>query len=817
MPRFGLNDSPPAARGSPGPSYTNNNFISPPAAAAATATSRGSTRRHEQSQMTVHSSQSKPAVVQQQPLLSCLSPDGRSVHILHGSSIETHALPLAGTSEADADISARVPIISTPLPSMIGNSDSIVEFVCIEGDAMPEPETSSTGTTMMMLPLLCLYTCHAVYSLKIGYPDTEDTEQGQILGIVLECTQPFESKLDMHQQRIVRVRPAPHRRLGYATFCPRGSLAALVGNLYDDGSQEYSLLVYHSHSKTVTEPLTYRTEAVLENDDICDFCFAQSNAQALLVTLSVHIIKTNGNVMGASPILFDGSMVPRAFYEEACNLLEDYSTDADTSEAKSRQCIAATHFLQEAFEPVQGGGGGPDSYMQARLHNGNPNTSTLWPAQWQGPVIHGTASASSAEPYFCRNLCGLAVVGAGGIQISVVAPTSVMPRFAFASVEDQVHLHHEQVPGVLVECIPDLAGTRLVRDPVLDTMLHVISERGVTTLTSEALRQASASIQGKPMKYAKPTKAWMAVDLAQQVQVQGAVVSGDAHLGHVMIVYLSTGQLTAINLTETRVRYEASALAPQLQIQQQQQPKDEALQNMEATLAFHEQLGPVVEKIEAGLLGMQKIVGTSTHPKDIDAGILAAALSVKSHCEHNVIVHLKYLAKIKALRMSELKKVLKGQQVQLQSIQESLSAVKSENKKVRANMEALEKRSKHLAVRSSTLLQASKDLRPVLTKADVHYFETLQRVQEQCSAWEEHVRQLQFAAETLATQTQVVPTLTPLEAADVRTLLRGQKDMIDQTQDRIESTQSLVSELVRETPGVFSSSDEDENYYGQGQ
>jgi hypothetical protein len=107
--------------------------------------------------------------------LSCLSPDDRSVHILHKNCIETHALPLAGTSED----SVTVPVISNPIPSW---SEDSIELLCIEGD-------------------------FTVFILKIGYIDDEYQENDIIAGELLEIIQPFEKVL-FPSSIIRQVRPA---------------------------------------------------------------------------------------------------------------------------------------------------------------------------------------------------------------------------------------------------------------------------------------------------------------------------------------------------------------------------------------------------------------------------------------------------------------------------------------------------------------------------------------------------------------------------------------------------------------------------------
>ena len=708
-------------------------------------------------------------------LLSCLSPDGRSVHLVHNNRIETHALPLAGTSE-DA---TRFPVISTKLPSYVGD-DSVVELVCVEGDSMPLPQFLEDHSKVTLLPLLCIYTRHAVYLLKIGYTNDGDLERDQIEGKIMDMRQPFEGYL--HPSSIViRVRPAPHRRLGYALFEHPGSLAALVS--LDDG--EACLILYHAKTQEVSIPLTFpASEAVFGEPEFTDFCFCQSNALALLVSISIHLIKSNGEVWGASPILFDGCMVQTALHEQAHSLLEDYSLQDD--DATKRQCLAGMFFLKEAFVEQT------DDYMVARLHGGNPARSTLWPVQLQGPLLEGGAASSvkTLEPFGARNLVGFAMAGARGVQICVTSPTMLLPRFAYES--------PDRAPCIkVVEHITDLPCTALVRDPVLDTMIHCISRRGVTTVTSHALRHFSSALESAVESSPPATKGWMAVDLPNDVHVRGAVVSGDAHLGHVMIVYMSTGHLTAVNLTDARVRFEELLRTPPTSTQP---IRDEALQTMEATPAFHEQMGLVIDKIESGLLGMSKMVGSATHPTDLDAGLLATALAVQQRCQQDLIVHLQSLRRMSSIRRSELKNVLKLQAAQLQGIQESLKAAKAKRNTIRETMLQCEDKSRELAERCSSVLQATKDLRPALTQADIQYFASLNRMKGQCDEWENRLDQLSHDAHALDPATAYDHVaLEPNEERNIRTLLRGQSDLIAQANERVQATQELLDELGKQS------------------
>jgi hypothetical protein len=347
-------------------------------------------------------------------------------------------------------------------------------------------------------------------------------------------------------------------------------------------------------------------------------------------------------------------------------------------------------------------------------------------------------STMTIETFFARNLVGFILGGDGRVQLCITLPTMIFPRFTFES-QEHAYMINSQLTIHQVEHITDLLCFAFVRDPVIDTMIHCLSQRGVITLTIHSLRHFSSVMDQNELEPG-PTKAWLTVELIDNISIQGAVVSCDAHLGHVLVVYLSTGQLTSVNLTEMRVRFEsmhrnAKASPPG-------QMRDEALQTMESTPAFHKQLVPLMEKIEVGLSGMSKIVGTATHPKDLDAGLLATALAVQQRCEQDLLVHLKYLRQISGLQHLQLKQVLKGQVTQLRTIQESLKEAKAKQNSIREQMAKLESKSRVLAEHCSLSLQASTDLRPELTVADIQYLSLLKRLKAQCHDWEKQAEDL---------------------------------------------------------------------------
>jgi hypothetical protein len=125
--------------------------------------------------------------------------------------------------------------------------------------------------------------------------------------------------------------------------------------------------LYHAKTRTFTQPLTFAgTEDVFGEPEFIDFSFAQSNALSLLVSLSIHLVKSNGKVWGASPIVFEGSMIPNSLFNECDILLEEYLVET-SDQAKEKQSRAAIYFLRETFEE------NINDYRVARIQTGNPN------------------------------------------------------------------------------------------------------------------------------------------------------------------------------------------------------------------------------------------------------------------------------------------------------------------------------------------------------------------------------------------------------------------------------------------------------------
>jgi hypothetical protein len=778
--------------------------------------------------------------------LSCMSPDGRSVHSVSTGYIETHSLPLEGTT--DDSIHRDMPVIvRTRLPERVMTAlklDSAMELVCVEGDTMP----TSPSPQKQLLPLLCLYTRKSVFMIQISYPRTT---VGVVQGDIVSISEPLETTLlQSTALQIVRIRPAPQRYMGYACICPRASIAVLVR---DASINEFRLILHHGNG-TLTTPLEFSMEDFAGGtNNVCDFCFGQSNELALLATASIYLLQQGGSVLAASPILFHGAIVNVAVVNDALGYLEDLIS-LEKRDAHYRRAQAARCMLSQAFGTLSGKDD-IDS-VTAQVGVGGANHPMKWPVQLQGPVIASPivepddiSKALAIEVFFSMDLVGFVVAREGNrCDFCVTPPSAVLPRTTYEGIDnpqDTDVLNNDLGDlGAVVEKIVVEADSSnqpsvmiaLVRDPSDPTMIHLVSDSGVLSFTTNAMEIFSIKVRdvaGKP-GFVSPSKARkaplkstafpsVAVSGDMSVSLRGAIVTNDAQLGHTMIARLSDGSMHAVNMTETKYRHESEAL-----LEEKEEPKlllmaaptDEALQAVEATQPLIEILKPVFEKIQRGLDdGLTKIVGAATDPKDIDPGTLAVVLEVKRKCEKDVIIPLKELRRLSQSRHAELKQMLKAQITQLQALKESNNSLKARMDLTAKQLTMAEDNAKMLANRSNSLHHASKALQQTVGKAEQEYFNLLESLNSKISAWEETSTTLRERAEAMcdAADRGALKCTVDLDATELhncKELLHGSEVILKACSERVKTARVRVQGMAAAL-GISTSGHEE--YYSKGQ
>lgn len=761
--------------------------------------------------------------------LSCLSPDGRSVHSVAAGYIETHSLPLEGTT--DDVVHRDMPVIvRTRLPERVMTAlklDSAMELLCVEGETMP----ASTSPHKMLLPLLCLYTRKSVFMIQISYPHTT---VGVVQGDIVSISEPLETiLLQSTALHIVRVRPAPQRYMGYACICPRASLAVLVR---DASINEFRLILHHGNG-TLTTPLEFSMEDFAGGtNNVCDFCFGQSNELSLLATASIYLLQQGGSVLAASPILFHGAIVNVAVVKDALEYLEDLIS-LEKRDAHYRRAQAAQCMLSQAFGTLSGMDD-IDS-VTAQVGVGGANHPMKWPVQIQGPVIASPivepddnfSKALAIEVFFSMDLVGFVVAREGNrCDFCVTPPSAVLPRTTYEGIDnpqDTAILNSDlgDLGAVLEKIVVETDSsnqpsvmTALVRDPSDPTMIHLVSDSGVLSFTTNAMERFSNKVRdvaGEP-GFVSPSKARkaplkstafpsVAVSGDMSVSLLGAIVTNDAQLGHTMIVRLSDGSMHAVNMTETKYRHESVAL-----LEQNEEPKllsmaaptDEALQAVEATQPLIEILKPVFEKIQRGLDdSLTKIVGAATDPKDIGPETLAVVLEVKRKCEKDVIIPLKELRRLSQARHAELKQMLKAQITQLQALKESNNDLKARMELTSTQLKMVEDNAKMLANRSTSLHHASKAMQQTVSKAEQEYFDLLESLNSKISTWEERSTTLQERAEAMcdAVDRDELKCTVDMDATELhncKELLHGSEVVLKACSERLKTTRVRVQGMA---------------------
>ncbi len=492
--------------------------------------------------------------------LSCLSPDGRAVHsfVIRRSLaiIETHPLPLAGTVEGN-DERGTPEVIRTTLPDHVASALQrypAIELLCVDVD------TETQGGKK--LPRLCLYSKKEVFLLELEYHAMKGARE--VDGTVVSVSTPFDPLLigNATSTSIIRIRQAPQQHNGYITLCPAEAMAMLI---HDTSLNEYTLTLYHGKGSPLSTPLVYATEQLEEQmEQITDFCFCQSKAFSLLSSLSVAFLKASGEVLQAAPVLFRGTVVAHDALTETLDFLDAQVARHEATTARGRQFRVGRQYIVDCF---------PNENSRGRFVTGQARSAAFeWPAQMQGPVLLLPESddfetlATAIEPVAAGDLCGLAIGHIGyKVEFGLLSPTLFVPRFQLEHREDTLKLDQDLKWGAIINRVdlrdddnerqPSSSSASLIRDPIMDTVVHYVTTDGVQSISTNALKIAAnnlvpsdASVLFSPPSKRKNipprTTGWSCFDVSNmdgQKSVMGAVVSGDVQFGHVLVARLSNG------------------------------------------------------------------------------------------------------------------------------------------------------------------------------------------------------------------------------------------------------------------------------------
>lgn len=820
--------------------------------------------------------------------LSCTSPDGRSVHSLSLSGsgscfIETHALPLVGTIELEKNENevlhqhGRPSIIRTRLPERVATALQrypAKELLCVDVDSpaasihprspgnMSSPPVGRGKQESIRMPLLCLYTKKDVFILEVSYEATPGAVE--VEGTLVSLQEPYEQFLMDSDDAccIVRIRQAPQKFKGHATLCPPGAMAMLTADRHQN---ECSLCLYHGKAGSTpgSVKLTvhyFGVEALDEpSERITDFCFCQSTGLPLLSSLTVVFLKGSGNVLFATPFLFQGTIVPSVTVTKTLEFLDSSLKEAAPKTAKWRQLKTAKQFLVDAF---------PD--------NGRSNFVTVatttqsaaleWPILLQGPLFvtpdsdddyQRLMAATTIEPFgSAGELAGFSIGYHGDmVDFCVASPSVFVPRFALESEEDTYDLDQDLAVGVTLSRV-DLSngdesttngemplsydgstrGTRdiqIIPDPIMDTVVHYVSSSGVVSISTNVARLAtnqaressvnrSLSSQGGGAVFSPPSKrsdlhpkttAWMCLNVAFFDGIQdplvGAVVSGDVQLGHVLVSRLASGQLVAINLTETRYSCEMESLAVdsssallEFEAGDLSYTERQLTQSLRDMKPLSDILHPLLRNVYQGISKMAQVGGSSTSLGEMTPNILAGAVAIQNQCEKEVLLPLVEMNEYVSARRSELATMYQNQIQQLKLLQAMISKLRERSASIEQKSEVVKFNAQSLARRSASVLQSTTYFLPTISEAEYSYFQQLKRIDSKSREWENEVERLKIKVSTLCDMYENGATAGPLdisneELINFKTVLRASGKLIQEHSSKLDSAEGRIHDVAR--------------------
>jgi len=221
---------------------------------------------------------------------------------------------------------------------------------------------------------------------------------------------------------------------------------------------------------------------------------------------------------------------------------------------------------------------------------------------------------------------------------------------------------------------------------------------------------------------------------------------------------LSNGDMEAVNVTAAQYLNEASLLGTKetstpLLLKEHASPSSktasQALAAMESIPPFYEVSIPLIQKAGVGLSSVGKLVGGSTQPCNIQAGMVATLIDTKSKLERNVVLPLRELFHQITQRTKLLEQMYASQALQLAKLKGQMDVLRQRQKESIELKKMLEGQSALLCQRSAGVLETSRDLLPTITQAEYDYFQQLKRWETTCESREDMVTRIQADASNL--------------------------------------------------------------------
>ena len=578
---------------------------------------------------------------------------------------------------------------------------------------------------------------------------------------------------------------------------------------------------------------------------------------SLFPSMAALLLSKSGCVYVASPILFDGALYPRRavfdasrYLTEEANRLNEITNDpaqSDVATVLSKRVKGAKKFIEHAFGVLVGNW--RKTYVMSKLSPNDKMSATAWAASAQGPVL--TMPEANDSPSSFRSACIVSLPGTGAgsslicgfavgrfacisgaivkqprVDIGIVsAGLTVAPRFSF-EMEDAGRLDAMVAgAGMIAEVVQFESATRekdgesanlmssdcctMIADPVDGSTVHHVTSQGVVTITTTAI-----DVVGRKVCDSLPdvgeiiqTSAWSCLEVAAFAALEGVVVSGDAHLGHVLVARSSDGSTEAINLTAAQYLHEASKTTNSTILSERTPPlpssqtgPDEALEAVEAILPMHELMAPLVEEISSGLGSMSKIVGGATRPCDANPGTVATVLETKSMCEREIVLPMKELNQVTTARMKILQEMYTSQLSQIEQLQNLVGILRERIHNTAEKKKVAEANATTLSHRCAAVLSAARDLVPTITEAEHEYFMQLKRYEASCTKWQAGIEKMKEQSDNVCDSDVTCSIeMKPDQLLLCEQLLQGQGDRLKETSKRFAAMTTSTKKMLKTT------------------
>ena len=657
--------------------------------------------------------------------LTCRSPDGQCMYSLVSQKyIELRNLPLPPDQNGPESQFQLPEVVSTALAV-----DPAIELLCVDGTQRGFKSQTQEGEQYIML---CLYTRASAFLIKIKTSDLNRCETIPESAV----TEPLEKFLEhLYDATIVRIREAPqaHNTGNAVTYTPRGSFAALLEDLE---ANNYILVLYHhENGGTLTAPLKFAMEGSAVGERIVDFCFAESDGLTLFSTITAIFLQHSGDVHSASPIVFDGMKVQDRTVKEALSYLNASIQTSSSDSAKWRQCKAARTFFTEVFErPVNSKS--KVSTVRFLSSSSSKSGAAHWPAKIQGPIYFQSSLNSSGGTSYpvaieafdgTECLAGFALATDGGkIDFVGVSPTTLIPRFVFeaerdsSTIDDVVFKQTALIESVDLRL--KLGPVSLVKDPGAGSLLHLATCTNVYTVSTNAMLHTSKKLFG-PTNDQLSTKAWTCLRISQEDDtITGVAIASDPVDGHKIVAHFASGSVASGDITRSKYAEELSGKTTS-----SADEGNQIVQHSNSSPLLQE-LRPIIDQINAGLGGMERLVGSSTNYKDITPESLAWIAQRLDRCDREITIPVQEMKQIVAASRAKLKQRVKAQHDEVRKLSSNVKDTISRLENLADMIQAAEENAAVQSQRSRHLFQISEQLVPTTTPVEREFFRHVERL-----------------------------------------------------------------------------------------